>query len=69
MSIQKYAENVGGFTVGCDLQEKQKLHLRIQMLITARSSEGTIMNYICSYCPRKGNLFGDGPISVNYSML
>ena len=38
------------------------------MLITARSLEGTIINYIYSCSPRKGNLFGGGPITVHYSI-
>ena len=37
---------MGDFTLAYDLQGKQKLHLGIQMLITARSLEGTIINYI-----------------------
>ena len=34
------------FTLACDLQGKQKLHIGIQTLITARSLEGTVVNYI-----------------------
>ena len=37
--------------VANDLQRKQKLYLGIQMLITARSLEGTVTNYIYSYSP------------------
>ena len=48
------------FTVKCDLQGK-KLHLEIQTLITARSLEGSIINYIYSYSPLKGDLFGVVP--------
>ena len=64
----KYAEDVGDFTVTCDLQGKQKLHLGIQMLITATSLEGTIMNYIYSYSAWRSHSFGGDPISVNYSI-
>ena len=46
----KYAEDVGDFTLACDLQVKQKLHHGIQMLITATSFEGTIINYIYPCC-------------------
>ena len=42
----KYAEDVEDCTFACDLQRKQKLHYGIQTLITARSLEGIIMNYI-----------------------
>ena len=55
-------------TVACDLHRKRKLHLGIQMLITARSLEGTIVLYIYSCFPWKGNSFEVGPISVNYSV-
>ena len=55
-------------TVTCDLHGKQKLHLEIQMLITTRSLEGTIINYIYSCSPWRGNSFGGGPISLNYSI-
>ena len=54
-------------TVTSDLQGKQKLHLGIQMLITARSLEGTIINNIYSCSPWRGDSFGGGPISVHYS--
>ena len=64
----KYVEDVEDFIVMCNLQGKQKLHLRIQMLITARSIEGTIINYIYSYSPQTGDLFGGGLIFVNYSI-
>ena len=47
----KYAEVVKDFTVTSDLREKQKLHFWIQMLVTARSLEGTIINYIYSCSP------------------
>ena len=63
----KYAEVVEDCTVMRDLRGKQKLHLGIQTLITARSLEGTILNYIYSCSPRTGDLFGGGPISVHYS--
>ena len=47
----KYAEDVGDFTVTENLQGKQNLHLGMQMLITARSLENAIINYIyvCVY--------------------
>ena len=64
----KYAEAVEDYTVMSDLQGKRKLHLGIQMLITATYLEGTIMNYIYSCSPRTGNSFGGGPISVHYSI-
>ena len=64
----KYAEVVEDCTVMSDLRGKQKLHLGIQTLITARSLEGTILNYIYSCSPRTGDLFGGGPISVHYSI-
>ena len=41
-----YAEVVKDCTIMSDLRGKRKLHIRIQMLITARSLEGTIINYI-----------------------
>ena len=44
------------------------LHCGIQTLITARSLEGTIINFIYySYSPRRGDSFGGGAITVNYS--
>ena len=55
-------------TVTSDLQGKQKLHLRIQTLITATYLEGTIINYIYSCSPRTGDSFGGGHISVHYSI-
>ena len=55
-------------TVACNLQGKQKLHLGNQMLITARSLEGIIINYISSCSTLRGNLFVGGLISVNYSI-
>ena len=62
----KYAKNVWDFMVLYNLQVKRKLHLGIQTLITTRSLEGIIINYVSSYTPRRGNSFGSGPISVNY---
>ena len=64
----KYAEVVEDCTVAWDLQGKQKLHLGIQMLITAKSLEGTIINYIYSYSQWRGNLFQGGSISINYGI-
>ena len=64
----KYVEAVEDCTVMSDLQGKRKLHLGIQTLITARSLEGTIMNYIYSCSPRTGDSFGGGPISIHYSI-
>ena len=61
-------EVVEDCTVACDLQGKQKLHLGIQILITARSLEGTIINYIYSCSPWRGDLFGGSPFSVNYTI-
>ena len=55
-------------TVASNLRGKQKLHLGIQTLITARSLERTKINYIYSCSPWKGNSFGSGPIFVNYSI-
>ena len=63
----KYAEVVEDCTVMSDLRGKQKLHLGIQMLITARALEGTIINYIYSCSPWKGGSFGGDPIYVKYS--
>ena len=45
--ILKYADDEKDFTVACDLQGKQKLYHGIQTLITARSLEDSILNYIC----------------------
>ena len=46
----KYVErDVEDFTVTCNLQGKQKLHLGIQILITARSLEVIIINFIYVY--------------------
>ena len=45
----KYAEIVEDCTVACDLQGKQNYTL--EMLITARSLKGTIINYIYSCSP------------------
>ena len=64
----KYAEAVEDCTVMSDLRGKRKLHLGIQMLITARSLEGTIVNYIYSCSLRTGDSFGGGSISVHYSI-
>ena len=64
----KYAEVVEDCTVTSDLRGKQKLHLAIQTLVTAKSLEGTVINYIHSYSPWRGDLFGGGPISINYSI-
>ena len=47
----KYVEVVEDCTVTSDLRGKRKLHLGIQTLITARSLEGTIINYIYSCSP------------------
>ena len=63
----KYAEVVEDCTFKSDLRGKQKLHLGIQTLITARSLEGTVINYIYSCFPLRGDLFGCSPISLNYS--
>ena len=52
----------------CDLQGKQNLHLGVKMLITARFLEGTIISCMSSYYPWRNNSFGDGYISINYSM-
>ena len=64
----KYAEVVKDSTVASELRVNQKLHLGIQTLITARSLEGTIINYIYSCSPWKGDSFRAGPIFVNYSI-
>ena len=64
----KYAEVVEDCTFTSDLRGKQKLHLGIQTLITARSLEGTTINYIYSCYPQTGNSFGGGAISVHYSI-
>ena len=61
-------EVVEDCTVTSDLQEKRKLHLGIHTVITAKSLEGTIINYIYSCFPWKGDFFGCGPISVHYSI-
>ena len=61
-------EVVENCTVASDLRGKQKLHLENQMLITARSLEGTIINYIHSCSPWRGDSFGGSPTSVNYSI-
>ena len=45
----KYVEAVEDCTITCDLQLNRKLHLGIQMLLTATYLEGTIINYIY-YC-------------------
>ena len=64
----KYVEVVEDCTVTSDLPGKLKLHLGIQTLITARSLEGIIINYIYSCSPLRGDSFGGGPISVNCSI-
>ena len=64
----KYAEDVEDRTVTSDIRGNRKVHLGIQTLITARSLEGTITNYIYSCSPRTGDSFGGGPISVHYSI-
>ena len=64
----RYAEAVEDCTVTSDLRGKRKLHLGIQTLITARSLEGTIISYIYSCSPRRGDSFGGGIISVHYSI-
>ena len=45
----KYVEAVEDCTITSDLQLNRKLHLGIQMLLTATYLEGTIINYIY-YC-------------------
>ena len=47
----KYAEVVEDCTVTSDLRGKQKVHLGIQKLMTARSLEGAIINYMYSCSP------------------
>ena len=42
----KYVGFVEHCTVMSDLRGKRKLHLGIQMQITARSLEGTVINYL-----------------------
>ena len=49
-------------------RKAKKLHLGIQMLVTARALESTVINYIYSCSPWRGNLFGGGPISIHYSI-
>ena len=64
----KYVEAVEDCTVTSDLQGKQKLHLGIQMLITARYLEGTIINYKYSCSLRWGDSFGGSlfPYTIVY---
>ena len=62
-------EVVEACTVTSDLQEKQKIHLGIQTLITATSLEGTIINYIYSCYPCIGDSFEGGLISIHYNIL
>ena len=57
-------------TVVSDLQGKQKFHLGIQTLITARSLEDTIIYYTYILLLLiKSNSFGDDYIFVNYSIM
>ena len=64
----KYVEAVKDCTITSDLQLKRKLHLGIQMLITATYSECIIINYIYYYSSRTSDSFAGGPISVDYSI-
>ena len=61
-------EAVEDCTITSDLQPKRKLHLGIQMLITATYSECIIINYIHYYSSRTGDSFAGDPISVDYSI-
>ena len=61
-------EAVKDCTITSDLQLNQKLHLGIQMLLTATYLEGTIINYIYYCSSRTGDSFKGGPISVDYSV-
>ena len=61
-------EVVEDCTIMNDLQGKWKFHLGIQMLITARSLKGIIITYMYSCSPWRGDLFGGGHISVDYSI-
>ena len=61
-------EAVEDCTITSDLQLKRKLHLGIQMLITATYLECIIINYIYYYSSRTGDSFAGGPISVDYSI-
>ena len=64
----KYVEAVEDCTITSDLQLKRKLHLGIQMLITATYSECIIINYIYYYSSRTDDSFAGDPISVDYSI-
>ena len=61
-------EAVEDCTITSDLQLNRKLHLGIQMLLTATYLESTIINdlYYCSSWT--GDSFAGGPISVDYSV-
>ena len=58
----------GDVTVTWDLQGERKLYRGMQTLITARFLEDTIINYIYSYSPWRGDSFEGGSISVNYNI-
>ena len=57
MNIHKSMDKISGFIqLHVDLQRKWKLHIGNQTLVTARSLEGTIINYIYSYSPWRGEV-------------
>ena len=64
----KYVEAVEDCTITSDLQLKRKLHLGIQMLITATYSECIIIHYIYYYSSQTCDSFAGDPISVDYSI-
>ena len=64
----KYAEVMGVCSVECDLQQERKLQRWIETLLSPRSLEGTIVNYIYYCSPWRDNLFGGSPIFIDCSM-